>query len=322
MTLLHRLGLRGKPVAVDPHTTSPRALAVRHDFFFVRGHPRSGTNWVGALLNLHPQVNCFGEFHFEDIRNAIDGLQAHPWQITSREPLKKVMDDCFADLVRKSILTLKERKPQAKWIGDRTPRGLRVFLEYAPYFLIVRDGRDVLLSWTFHVLRMRPHVLDVVVPRELREQFNVRHARFQADPEHFTKNPHELLTDEGWVRMVADRWANWIRADRASAARMEASDRGARGRLMQLRYEDLHRDTEAWRARMYEFLGLDPSEALSLSSETKTAPGFEKEDPMSFWRHGQVGDWKKYRNTNFDSWFKASAGDVLIDLGYEKDTNW
>jgi hypothetical protein len=318
MTILDRLGLRPKtPVAV-----TPPEVVTDHELFFVRGHPRSGTNWVGALLNLHPQVNCFGEFHFEDIRNAIDALQSHPWQITAREPLKKVMDGCFEDMVRKSILTLKSRKPEAHWIGDRTPRGLRVFVEHTPHFLIIRDGRDVVLSWTFHVLRMRPHVLDVVVPPDLRAGFNTLYAKFQADPEHFTRNPHELLTDEGWVRLVAGRWAGWMKADQASIKRIEASDVGARAKLMVIRYEELHADTEGGRRAMYEFLGLDPDEAASLSSETRTAPGFEKEDPMSFWRHGQVGDWKKYSNDRFKQWFKESAGEVLVELGYEKDQNW
>src|SRR5947207_8757794 len=175
-----------------PAKTEAPAPRVEHSLFFVRGHPRSGTNWLGALLNLHPQVNCFGEFHFEDIRNAIDLQQAHPWQITAREPLKTVMDRCFEDMVKKAMLTLESRKPMARWIGDRTPRGLRVFVEGAPHFLIIRDGRDVLVSWTFHVLRMRPHVLDVIVPADLRPEFNRLYERFQADKEHFGKHPEEL----------------------------------------------------------------------------------------------------------------------------------
>lgn len=320
MPLLERLGLKPtKPVAIEP----PGAISsIAHDFFFVRGHPRSGTNWIGALLNLHPQVNCFGEFHFEDIRNAIDNLQAHPWQITSREPLKKVMDDCFEDLVRRSILTLRERKPGAKWLGDRTPRGLRVFLEHAPYFHIVRDGRDVVVSWTFHVLRMRPHVIDVVVPAETRAGFQPLYERFQADPEHFVKHPEELLSAEAWVRFVAGRWGNWIRADQGSIACIREGKKGCRARLMELRYEEVHRSTEKVRREMYEFLGLKPDEALPLSGESKTTPGFEKEDPMSFWRHGAVGDWRKYRSEQFDRWFKESTGTVLVELGYEKDDRW
>jgi hypothetical protein len=308
-----RLAKNGKPEA---------HIRREHGLFFVRGHPRSGTNWVGALLNLHPQINCFGEFHFEDIRNAIDLQQAHPWQITAREPLKTVMDRCFEDMVRKAILTLEERKPEAYWIGDRTPRGLRVFIEHAPYFLIIRDGRDCLVSWTFHVLRMRPHVLDVVVPADVRPGFQRLYDRFQADNDHFAKHPEELLSDEGWVRLVSGRWAGWMQADQASMKRIEANDKGARARLQVLRYEELHADVEGGRRKMYEFLGLDPDEAAPISGESRTAPGFEKEDPASFWRHGQVGDWQKYTNDDFKQWFNESAGEVLVDLKYETSSNW
>lgn len=300
--------------------TEPKAP--EHGFFFVRGHPRSGTNWVGALLNLHPQVNCFGEFHFEDIRNAIDQQQSHPWQITARQPLKDVMDECFRDMVRKSMLTLKERKPEAYWIGDRTPRGLRIFIEHAPHFLIIRDGRDVLVSWTFHVLRQKPHVLDVVVPADLREDFNRLHAKFHSSPDHFKEHPEELLAQEGWVRMVSHRWAGWMRADLQAIDRVRANDVGARAKLHMIRYEELHADAPGGRRAMYEFLGLDPDQAAPLSDETKTAPGFEKEDPMSFWRSGRVGDWKKYANDNFKRWFKEEAGEVLIELNYETGAAW
>jgi hypothetical protein len=319
MPILERLGLRPKsPVAV---AAQPEA-AVAHDFFFVRGHPRSGTNWVGALLNLHPQINCWGEFHFEDIRNAIDGLQAIPWQITAREPLKTVLDESFEDLVRRSILTLKARKPGAKWIGDRTPRGLRVFLQKAPYILIVRDGRDVLVSWTFHILRQKPHAIDVLVPADIRPGFQKLYDRFQADSEHFAKHPEELLSDEKWIRMVVERWANWMRIDLDAADKIRAGEAGHEARLLQVRYEDLHADTEMWRRRLYEFLSVDPAQASPLSGESRTAPGFEKEDPMSFWRHGQVGDWKKYTNDRFKQWFKESAQPELVRLGYETKDTW
>src|SRR5262252_4755349 len=235
MPLLERLGLKSKtPVEV---AAPPAATA--HEFFFVRGHPRSGTNWVGALLNLHPRVNCFGEFHFEDIRNAIDGLQKIPWQITAREPLKSVLDECFEDLVRRSIMTLKARKPAAHWIGDRTPRGLRVFLQHAPYILIIRDGRDILVSWTYHILRQRPHAIDVLVPADIRPGFQKLYDAFQADNAHFTKHPELLLSDEGWVRMVTKRWCDWMRIDMDAAAKMRANEHGYQGKLLEVRYETL-----------------------------------------------------------------------------------
>jgi hypothetical protein len=50
---LQKLAWRVQRVVAKPATK----------YFFVRRHPRSGTNWVGALLNLRPEINCFGEFH-------------------------------------------------------------------------------------------------------------------------------------------------------------------------------------------------------------------------------------------------------------------
>ena len=74
------------------------------------------------------------------------------------------------------------------------------------------------------------------------------------------------------------------------------------------------KDVESGRRKMYEFLDLDPAEALPISGESRTAPGFEKEDPASFWRHGQVGDWRKYANDDFKRWFKAAAGEAFIRM--------
>jgi hypothetical protein len=180
----------------------------------------------------------------------------------------------------------------------------------------------VLVSWTFHVLRMRPHVLDVVVPADIRPGFNTLYDRFQADKDHFARNPHELLSDERWVKLVAARWAGWMRADMQSIQRIEANEEGARCPLMVVRYEELHADAESGRRRMYEFLGEDPAEALPLSAESRTTAGFDQDDPQSFWRHGQVGDWKKYATDDFKRWFRDSAGEVLTELKYERDDRW
>lgn len=39
-------------------------------------------------------------------------------------------------------------------------------------------------------------------------------------------------------------------------------------------------------------------------------------------REGQIGSWKKYFRTKDKENFKKVAGQLLIDLGYEKDLNW
>lgn len=39
-------------------------------------------------------------------------------------------------------------------------------------------------------------------------------------------------------------------------------------------------------------------------------------------REGQIGSWRKYFKPEHKEYFKKVAGQLLIDLGYEKDMNW
>jgi hypothetical protein len=89
-----------------------------------------------------------------------------------------------------------------------------------------------------------------------------------------------------------------------------------------VRYERLHQDFAGERARLYGFFGLDPAGAREPNRETKTLPGFESEDPTSFFRKGEAGDWKRYFTPKATAWFKEAAGDILVRLGYEKTKNW
>ncbi|MFN9877370.1 MAG: hypothetical protein ACK557_02725, partial [Planctomycetota bacterium] len=35
-------------------------------FFCLRGFMKSGTNWLGSLLDNHPAVSCQGEYHWQE----------------------------------------------------------------------------------------------------------------------------------------------------------------------------------------------------------------------------------------------------------------
>ncbi len=85
-------------------------------------------------------------------------------------------------------------------------------------------------------------------------------------------------------------------------------------------YEKLHNDVLNERNRMYRFLGLGPTEALSLNDLTKA--GFDREDVLQHNRKGAVGDWRKYFTEKTCKWFKEEAGEPLIKLGYESDMKW
>lgn len=310
MSRLRKFPWRAQRVEAPPSTR----------LFFLRGHPRSGTNWVGALLNLHPEINCTGEFHFEELRRATDSLKGQCWHIVGQEPAATQLELGLQDTVRRTMLAFRDKKPAATWIGDRTPRPLRPLIPGAPNIVIVRDGRDVLVSWTYHVLRQKPEIVSAVVPPRFRERFGRAAAEFQADRERYRRDPAALLADEEWVRHAARTWGDWVVRDRAAAGLFKTGELD--GTVHFVGYEALHADTQGQRREIYGFLGLDPQRAAQLSPQNRTSAGFGREDTGSFFRHGVVGDWKTYATDSMRRCFKEAAGPALVELGYEKDLNW
>ncbi|MFM9994395.1 MAG: sulfotransferase domain-containing protein [Phycisphaerales bacterium] len=309
-------GAADAPALGDSHVVNLPDRTVR--LFFLCGHPKSGTNWVGAVLNLHPAIVSRGEFRFEALRHAFDALERHWWHVAHDEPVKTEAERCFRETVARLMLSAAGRfNPRAEWIGDRTPRPLAAYIPGAPQVYIVRDPRDVLVSWTHQELRegsplssAEPHKAKLAGVREA----------FRADPGLFHKHPEKLLSSEPWVRFLARRMARHINAD------LDLIDRARRGEidmpLHVVRYELLHTDFEPERARLYRFFGLDPAQARPASHDTKTLPGFEAEDATSFFRKGEPGDWRRYFTNDAKQWFRDEAAGLLSRLEYETSINW
>ncbi|MCC6659732.1 MAG: sulfotransferase [Phycisphaerales bacterium] len=285
--------------------------------FFLCGHPKSGTNWVGALLNLHPAIVCRGEYRFEALRQAFDRLERNWWHVAHEEPVRDEAERCFRESVCRIMLASLHHNPGAAWIGDRTPRQLAAYIPGALNLYVVRDPRDVLVSWTHQEVREfgASAAAGAHAPA-----LAVLHREFKADPAFFLRNPTRLLSSEAWVRFAAGRYARHVGGDLALIEQARAGEIDMPVR--EVRFEHLHADFDAERARLYGHLGLDDAAARPADRETRTAPGFESEDPMSFFRHGAVGDWVKYFTPEAKAWFKEAAGDILERLGYEKNANW
>ena len=58
----------------------------------------------------------------------------------------------------------------------------------------------------------------------------------------------------------------------------------------------------------------------SFEQKSGRKPG--QEDQKSFARKGVSGDWRNKFTPEHKARFKEIAGDLLIELGYEKDKNW
>lgn len=282
--------------------------------FFIGGCFKSGTNWVQNLLNLHPKVDILGEFHFEVVLNAVDHARNTYWFRGSSPKFEETWLRSGEGVVRNILAQVAVQRPEASWVGDRSPGPLRTMIRGAPHITITRDLRDVLVSWSFHHLRLDNE--NGIEPR-FREAWREATAKFNADPEGF--NPLDgLLGDEDYVRARASQWAEISRSIRQNAPKMRADGTP----VLELRYEEMHKDLEGARRKLFDLLGLNPDDAEAPAEETRTTPGFAREDRTSFYRSGKVGDWRSYIDDRIASVIKEAAGEELVAEGYEKDLNW
>lgn len=277
---------------------------------------RSGTNWAGSLLNLHPCVLCRGEFHFQRLYAGVQNfaeLRNYDGGDQSKQLIRGRFESGLRDVVRSCIAGTASLKPGATHLGDRSPEALTD--QYGPYptIYIVRDGRDVLVSWMFHLLTHGSQNAD--------DAFLRHQADFARSPRSFVDEPSKALSLVDWTRIGIKKWCERVRADHDLI--LKRHDQGGDAPVFLIRYEDLHADTDHWRRKMYAFLGVDSDAASPVSQESNTAAGFNRgEQPDSFYRSGQIGDWKKYFTPLTSELFKEECGDLLVRLGYETDSSW
>jgi hypothetical protein len=176
---------------------------------------------------------------------------------------------------------------------------------FVPYF-IFRDPRDVVVSHVFYVTDM--------------EARHVHHDYYQSLPDFDARlkvsilgRPDMNASPEPDRRVefpnIADRFApylGWL-------------DQPA---VMTIHFEDLIHDRTGTLNRIIDhFLPRAPLpvlrqsilEALESSINPKRSPTF---------RSGKTGEWKKYFTDEHKKIFKDAAGDLLVQLGYEKNNNW
>lgn len=313
-----------KPTRSTNDAEAQRAEVPRR-FVFVSGHPRSGTNWVSSLINLHPDAFCDGEFHFLILRWAMDGFTSLPWYLGGQEPYKSVAERGFHQLVRDCLIERAKlvnggAKRDATVLGDHTPRLFRVMIPppEARYVVVSRDGRDVLVSYTFHLLNTKA---PDVIPESIRPFFVEQVATLDGSAEKHRQAARALLDHEGWVKYYAAFWSDHIWHDKRIYGTVSSQGFGEYVKFVQ--YEKLRADVETGRREIYTHLGLDPAKAAPVSTETNTAPGFGgREDPTSFYRRGETGDWRNYFTPRLGKWFVQAAGPALVELGYEPDHTW
>ena len=96
--------------------------------------------------------------------------------------------------------------------------------------------------------------------------------------------------------------------------------------IIEVRYEELHADVRGTMNRILRFLNIPVSDRLleqmgltQLKTPVDLKESLSRGDTK---RKGIVGDWRNLFTQNHKDYFKEVAGQLLIDLGYEKDLNW
>lgn len=261
---------------------------------FLRGYPKSGTNWFCNILNLHPHIVCQGEFHFEHFHQAFRTTMNRRFGLLKQQP-QKIRQEYFKfirNLIKVYSLDSNE-KENIKVVIDRTPQLIEsTFIPGSKYLYISRDGRDVLLSWTYHCLRLK--IIHHKYIKSLLGSFN-------QNPDFFEDKKNELLNNKDWVKSVARGWNNQIIRDYAHMK--QADERKIKYKYYRVKYEDLHKNTDKIRKEIYTFLEVDATLANDLTSLTK--PGFDNRKTIntSFYRSGQAGKWRNYFTKQQHDWF-------------------
>lgn len=302
--------------------------------FFLIGFPKSGTSWLMGILNSHPEIICRGEGKLfgKDSPRTLHGalarselletwLNRNPWTWHERDP-------DLEDLVRvivDHLMTEKLTKARKKIVGDKTPilsaETVKEISEICPgtkVIHIIRDGRDVAVSTAHHLWN---NAEDQGGSIPLSPERAAKRDAYRADPTNFDSEKESIFAN-GQVAEIASRWKTLVSRATEDGRNLLATD------YEQVRYEDLLVEPVPQVRQLLNFLSADSSEAVaqgcvevvSFEKKANRKPG--EEDPTSFYRKGVSGDWKGVFTSEDRQAFKEEAGDLLVEMGYEKDVDW
>lgn len=330
--------------------------------FFIVGPPRSGTSWLAAMLDSHPEIFCSGEGKFfgrnlktdypygswgPEVSRALTGLG---YETHNRPSLYSALADSKdlkrwfrlnggwtknedVDLHTRTLVRLtmdylfaEARSRSGKPIvGDKTPTAihyLEEIYEFYPEARIIHIIRD----GRDHAVSSIFHCWRAAKDRggffPLAPEGRQRRDAYYDDPESFGPGKRSIFTKAS-LRALAGNWRNVVVNAREGGPRLFAD------RYFEVKYEALLSNPEDLFTEMIRFLGADSDEKLVEKIVEKNS--FESrsgnrapgiEDPKSFFRKGIAGDWKNYFTERDKQIYKEEAGGLLIELGYEIDDDW
>jgi hypothetical protein len=278
------------------------------NLLFVMGARKTGSTWLQTLLNHHPNILLFGEGIFHQFGLSLREPVSE-YNLSLENKVKIFGERAFAPVRREEIVALfrafvlgrlrheaAERGggKQLLWLGEKDPdhaRYANLMFEAFPeasYVHILRDGRDVAVSWWHHMLRY--------------------------DAARVASRYRNGLADS--LVPSAKTWAATIRT-----ARQEQQRTGVR--YHELRYEDMVDRPEDTVEALLAFLDVarDPSvvaACIAKADFAKLSGGRTQgqEDKASFYRKGIKGDWRNHLDERQSRLYIEATEGLMRELGY------
>ncbi len=292
------------------------------------------------MLNAHPEIECRNEgWMFNDLGASfpewLDEGRVREWagRVEARgtwlrhqtidEGLRAMRRAMWMALTREAIRQEGWKDwSKLRFIGDKTTTHFcvqsaevhRIFPD-ARFLHMLRDGRDVVVSDVFLLFRE--------LDRSRRLPEDVRREATRSREFHvFGKGRPAPLLQPAVMRHLVENWVGCIAGARRARELFGSA-------FHEVRYESIVARPNDELAAIFRWLGVESDAALvehmvSTNTFERLSGGRVRgeEDRAAEWRKGVSGDWRNHFTNDDKAMFKSLAGELLIELGYEKDMGW
>ncbi|MFO8078084.1 MAG: sulfotransferase [Thermoplasmatota archaeon] len=255
------------------------------------GCPRSGTTLLRSLLGMHPAIaSPKQEYNLLAFNDNYDLLKKS-FQFSEKE-IDKLLEINDHILYSEKIIDLYQHKTNSNLVALKHPYHIAIideifrFFPHAFFIHIIRDGRDVSCSLRTHPKRKMQN--GKIMPIN-------------------TNNPFKWCVHR-WISSI-NQGKKWRHSPH----------------YLEIHYEDLVNHTTVTMGKIFDFLQLNMIEKKKLLDfykfEQSTSHLQNIEVGTQLYQKS-IGRWKKDMTEKEKKQFKNLAGRLLIELGYEKNTDW
>jgi len=295
---------------------------------FISSFPCSGNDWLTDALNHHPDIWCGPTPVAASYASKYDQMFASQGgRPTLPDPTGG--SGAYAtveDAARRHVLLAAASKQGVKTVCDIGERAVDPMHEGSWQFVMVRDGRDVLVDYTMRQLLTDGSAMRAYSQRpDFQTSGSVaRLASLRRDlvanPDLFESCPHLLLSDEGWVRYAATQWSAQRKSDFNSQGGMNDD---VTTWMTWLRYEDLRSPSTGHLGELLRCLSVDKAAAPWLRAHAHACDDARNRGrPAGAHRPGAIGQWRRYFTPQYSKWFRQETGWALYNDEYETDKKW